>query len=430
MAAGFLFAAPAAHAQITCQDVPGGSGDWPYNGFTHYCTNTSYSNALNMAVALDDILDGDQAPLGKPAYQAGYVLKNYPTLLSPTLGAQFWLFDDHGDFYDYCQSDYGDFGYQNSGQCPTLTNEIGYSVPGNGYVVVFESGHGPGDNIKSITAHEAGHLLDYSGKWRTLLGTGGATASDSSGFQSELNQDWTNLNDPSEYNPCDTPRWIFLGKKDASGNYICNSDVLASDYSGFNENVLKQAWPYYFNPHGYAGASYSSIVSGTPTTNDVLTITITDSYLSTSPQNVSYTVQSGDTLADIAEGLKDAINSNSVLSTGLITADSTGSTTKITMRSRSSTTFSWSVTGGQTEALTLIGNGSASNRELFAEAFAKVSGNTTTGNQSPQNHFQNNQFRCIRELIYSMQHYGEIPGQTGSVMSWPAGQDCPSICPD
>lgn len=152
---------------------------------------------------------------------------------------------------------------------------------------------------------------------------------------------------------------------------------------------MKQAWPYYFNPHGYIGVTNSAIISGTLTTNDVLTITITDASLSTSPQNVNYTVQGGDTLTDIAEGLRDEINNNSVLSDALITATSTGSTVTVTMRSHASTTYSWSVTGSQTESIAFIGNGNASNKELFAEAFANPSYLLASLNRNKMGHSDN-----------------------------------------
>lgn len=69
------------------------------------------------------------------------------------------------------------------------------------------------------------------------------------------------------------------------------------------------------------------------TTGDVLTLTVRDPSLSGGLQNVSYTVGAGNTLTNIATGLKNAINANSALSTLGVTA--TSATATVTVKSTS-----------------------------------------------------------------------------------------------
>ncbi len=70
------------------------------------------------------------------------------------------------------------------------------------------------------------------------------------------------------------------------------------------------------------------------TTGDVLTLTVRDTALPGGLQNVSYTVAGGNTLTNIATGLKNALNANSNLSGQGISATSAGAT--VTVKSTSS----------------------------------------------------------------------------------------------
>lgn len=445
MTAGFLFAAPAAHATVTCTDVPGGPGSWPYSGYTRYCGSASYQNGSNVASTLYAILFNGHSS-GDVTKEAGYILKNYPSDLGT--GARFWVFGTADEFSNsggtgYCNLNPSEFGFTSGTECPSypstgiagVTQSYGSVSSGLTvqYSIIFAGQLSAGATIGTVTAHEAGHWLNYSSEWRTMLGSLNARASDSIGYQTELNQDWDNLNDTTKYQPCILPGKVFSGLKAFNGNYICSGSngsgsSLNSPYSGSIENVLKAAWPIYYNRNYLA---YTATIDGTVTAGDVVTLTISDSSLSTNPQNVSYTVVSGDTLSDIAENLKDNINANSVLGSALITASHTGNAVHLTSRARGSTDYDSNVTGSQTETVTYTRANLEvviypSSDEMFAEEFAVQTGNKWGGNQSPASYFVGNKFSCTGRLLYSMYRYGQIPGRTGSIMPWPTGQNCPS----
>ncbi|MBX9951070.1 MAG: hypothetical protein K2Y39_18005 [Candidatus Obscuribacterales bacterium] len=75
------------------------------------------------------------------------------------------------------------------------------------------------------------------------------------------------------------------------------------------------------------------------TVGDVVTLTVRDPSLSGGLQNVSYTVVSGNDLAAIATGLKNAVNANSALSTLGVTATSASATVTIKSTSANPTVY-------------------------------------------------------------------------------------------
>jgi RHS repeat-associated protein len=96
-------------------------------------------------------------------------------------------------------------------------------------------------------------------------------------------------------------------------------------------------------------------VSGTVTTSDVLTVTVKDSALSGGQQAISYTVQGGDTLSTIAQGIATAINTNTNLQAIGVAANAQSGKTFVNIRAASGniTTYSASTSGGATEVLSL-----------------------------------------------------------------------------
>ena len=93
----------------------------------------------------------------------------------------------------------------------------------------------------------------------------------------------------------------------------------------------------------------NSTVVGTPTTGDVLTIAVHDPALSGGTESVSYTVQSGDGLADIALGLANAVNGNTNLAGISVSSWYTGTTAQLISYSANVTTYTQSVSTGATE---------------------------------------------------------------------------------
>lgn len=100
-------------------------------------------------------------------------------------------------------------------------------------------------------------------------------------------------------------------------------------------------------------APITATIEGSVTTGNILTITVTDPGLPGGEVGINYTVQSGDSLASIATGLKNAINANSSLQSLGVTA--TSSATVITLSSTSSnvTTYFASKSSGSTESVVL-----------------------------------------------------------------------------
>lgn len=90
---------------------------------------------------------------------------------------------------------------------------------------------------------------------------------------------------------------------------------------------------------------------GTPTAGDVLNITVYDPALSGGQETVSYTVQSGDTLADIAYGLSGAVNGNTNLSGIGVYSWYVGETAQIQSFSANVSTFTQSASTGATESV-------------------------------------------------------------------------------
>ena len=80
-------------------------------------------------------------------------------------------------------------------------------------------------------------------------------------------------------------------------------------------------------------------ITGTGTADDILSIKVLDSSLTGGSKVVSYTVLSNDTLSDIANGLKNAINSDTTLAALGITALSYGQVVTLLSTSETATTY-------------------------------------------------------------------------------------------
>lgn len=104
---------------------------------------------------------------------------------------------------------------------------------------------------------------------------------------------------------------------------------------------------------GINAAVHNATIGGTPTTNDVVQITVRDPALSGGSTSVSRTVQGGDTLTSIAAALTSSINGSGSLSGAGITATSNGPVIAIQSLSPNVTSFTKSVTGAGTETVTL-----------------------------------------------------------------------------
>lgn len=433
MLGGLFTAAP---AQAACTGVTGGTGVWPYASHVHWCSGTVAADGTNVVGVLKNIVNDDN-PSGTTNLEAGYILTNAAGA-NGTTGAQFYIFGTQSDYANslntgYCQTgmNYQEFGYNSASQCKIYpTSFAGVTVISQGFTLIFKASS---PSLVNTATHEAGHWLDNSSAYITLLGGSPTYASDTTNFASELNQDWTALNNTANFSACSlTPYGVFRGTKDqfGTGSYICAGTNgagpgLNPPYSGNNENILKAAWPYFYNRNP---SPETATIGGTLTTGDVVSITIIDSGLPGGFQTVSYTVASGNTVSSIVTGLTNSINGNTNLQTALITATAASPTISITSRSRNSTTYSKNVTGSHTETVTLAapsGSLGPTNAEFFAEVVAVVSGNPAGGSQSADNYLRTNEFNCTRRLIESMMHYGQIPGRPGSVLPWTAG--CPAF---
>lgn len=120
-------------------------------------------------------------------------------------------------------------------------------------------------------------------------------------------------------------------------------------------------------------------IGGTVTVGDVLTLTAHDSALSGGSESASYTVQSGDSLSDIADGLAAAVNGNSNLTDIRIAATSSGDEVALYTQSENETTYTQSTSGGATETITLaydkIYKGTSSNWNTGTDVQSILVGN-------------------------------------------------------
>jgi RHS repeat-associated protein len=107
----------------------------------------------------------------------------------------------------------------------------------------------------------------------------------------------------------------------------------------------------------------TATIGGTATTGDVLTLSVFDAGLSGGQANVNYTVQSGNTLTDIATGLKNAINANTSLQAIGVSASSSAAVVNMTSTSANLTSYAQSTSTGATETISL---GVASNSNMQA----------------------------------------------------------------
>lgn len=113
-------------------------------------------------------------------------------------------------------------------------------------------------------------------------------------------------------------------------------------------------------------------VTGTATTSDVLTITVSDSGLSGGTQAVNYTVQSGDTLSIIATKMAEALTSNTNLQSIGVNASANGAVLNIKSASPNVTSYAFSSSGGATASIVL------NVTDNFVEN-AVIGGSKTTG---------------------------------------------------
>lgn len=116
-------------------------------------------------------------------------------------------------------------------------------------------------------------------------------------------------------------------------------------------------------------------LGGSITAGDVLTLIVTDSGLS-SPENVSYTVQPGDTLTSAAAQLAAAITLNTNLQTLGVNATSNGSNLFVKSVSPNITTYSSSLSGGATETIAVGIN--TNTLELVSIGGTKTTGDVLT----------------------------------------------------
>ncbi|MGD9680433.1 MAG: RHS repeat domain-containing protein [Candidatus Obscuribacterales bacterium] len=100
----------------------------------------------------------------------------------------------------------------------------------------------------------------------------------------------------------------------------------------------------------------NAVIGGTATTSDVLTITVFDPDLTGGKNNKAYTVQGGDGLDDIADGLKTAINADTDLQNIGVSATAVGPVVTIKSTSQNATTYDQSTSANATASIDLFVN--------------------------------------------------------------------------
>lgn len=112
-------------------------------------------------------------------------------------------------------------------------------------------------------------------------------------------------------------------------------------------------------------STITATITGTATQDDVISITFANDFITASfryPVTVTYTVQSTDSTTDIAVGIKNAINTNAVLSLTAVRASSSTNVVTIIQKGSvaNSTDVTSDVSGSATEIVTISNSGNMS----------------------------------------------------------------------
>ena len=116
-----------------------------------------------------------------------------------------------------------------------------------------------------------------------------------------------------------------------------------------------------------------ALIGGTITAGNTLTVTVNNASLSGGQENVTYTVQSGDTLSTAASGLAAAITADTNLQAIGVNASTNSAMISIKSASPKLSTYARATSGGATETISLGITGN------FVEN-AVIGGTKTTGN--------------------------------------------------
>lgn len=171
--------------------------------------------------------------------------------------------------------------------------------------------------------------------------------------------------------------------------------VGASNMVGLGANANRNGAPGWGVSTG-AGAAYgnaSSItITGTPTTGDVITLSMSTSNPNVSglPASPSYTVKAGDTLTDIAAGLVSAIDAANINGQGVVLtafqSAITGGPATIGLDFPGASTTGWAITttasvsGAATETVTVSGGYTGYNNDVSGYEAMFGAGLTTANN--------------------------------------------------
>jgi hypothetical protein len=260
IAAGTLFTAPAAQAQIKikCESNnlsgPGGINvTWPFTTDVTACTGTTLENLLKMQGGLLAMVDNHSRHLGD-----GRQVGKGPVLQA--MRPRVFLFKNPSDYAAFIKGS----------TCPPLPNNPGYSAFGflcsltgnKPYTVVFENFLLPDRPllpplllpnlyIDLTAAHEMGHWFD-----NLILGTPKKPYSSSPIWTREMNMNYRDISETGDYPTINGLQYacsgsdVFNGLMDHAypSSYICNNNGMGpglseryKDYAKSTNTVLLNA---------------------------------------------------------------------------------------------------------------------------------------------------------------------------------------------
>ncbi|MGE3557254.1 MAG: hypothetical protein AB7M93_30550 [Candidatus Obscuribacterales bacterium] len=243
LAAGFLFAAPAAHAytiNCTAVSVTG------YYGTIQKCGTVSTQKANTMASTLTNMSTDAKSKLSADTSFTMYMFKDltdYDTFFderyaNPPAGtsASDWAHDEPAAI-----------GAKVWGRTAKTVPD---GIPVYSLIFLADLDNTSIDtyaNVGWVTAHEAGHWLEYY--YRSLVNASTTSAAFSNIYVDLLDQDWVNFNELAD---C-TSGGVFYTRKDFANTYICsgasgNQSPLAGAYSSAadNKEVMLSAYASIF----------------------------------------------------------------------------------------------------------------------------------------------------------------------------------------
>ncbi|HEY9681901.1 MAG TPA: hypothetical protein V6C86_10005 [Oculatellaceae cyanobacterium] len=377
-------------ATIQCNPVVPGANTWPNGTYSQTCGTTTYGQ--NMNNVLQNLVAGDNANY---ADAGDRFIGRYATP-GDTLTILFFNSALAGGEQDISYT------IVSGDTLETAADRLSNSITANASLqTIGVSAYAQGSSvyINSTASNTTYAQTTNSGSTEsinlTVTGTNSETATIQGGALGNAIGNFYLFNAPSDFNKAVRQLVITpahkLSDDDSPDGVLVVEGTTFNEYSVIFEQAINgQAnttiestaaheaghWAdRLYSKNGVLGVQYT-LIGGTVTPGDTITVTVNNTALSGGALQVPYTVQGGDTLASIAQNLVSAINANTTLKHLGVDATAIIKEGKlpefqITASAPTPTTYSISANAGATESVgPLDYTGGASDSKLFIHATA------------------------------------------------------------